>query len=121
MRRTTYGRGLEIDPFSKFLGRIETEIEIYARHVLGCTEEELTARLGAALVGLAAQPQFDVAEVPDLRSAAAPVDKRLRKVTLGGSAPGGGAWRNKDGSLMTKAQRKAEARRRMGKCVLSRE
>lgn len=123
----------EIDLFSKFLGRIETEVEIYSHHVLSCSAEELTTRLGSALIGLVPERNFDVASVPGMRAIGysngpAHVDKRLRQMALGsgthshGSSghfsptagkPGPHAWRNKDGSLMNAAQRSKEQKKRM--------
>ncbi len=126
---------ITIDPFSKFLGRIETEVEIYAHHVLGCSPEELTTRLGSALVGSVPQREFDVASVPGVlvggySHGPAHVDQRLRKVALGSGShshsssghfsatagkPSPHAWRNKNGSLMTAAQRAKEQKKRMKK------
>lgn len=84
----------EIDPFSKFIGRLETEIEVYAHYVLHCTPEELTQRVGSALVGSVAEQQLDVASLPNLHQRVpAKSHHRLREVEVGDGAHRNGSSR----------------------------
>ena len=77
------GNAHEVDPFSKFIGRIETEIEIYAHYVLNCTPTELTARVGVALIGLVPEFQFPMAPMLNMRGKATRQNKQLRQMALG--------------------------------------
>jgi len=132
-KEKTHGstNGITVDPFSKFIGRLETEIEVYAHYVLGCAPEELTARVGAALVGAVSQQGLDVAALPTVPvRQTAGIHQRLRQVAVrngpraGGSrrghaqasgasptsphSPVNGVWAR----FKTPAQRKAEMKRR---------
>lgn len=87
----SHGKETVLDSFSRFIGRIEYEIEIYANHIFGCSAEELTARVGACLVSLTAHTQLDVASVPDMRVQTALPNKRLRKMAARSSSRSAGA------------------------------
>lgn len=87
MKRKEDNHGNDSDRW-RLVGRLELEIEIWARHVLGCDAEELAAWVGGVLGGLRTERQLDVEAVPNVPGRAAIAHKRLRKVALDSSARG---------------------------------
>lgn len=90
MKRKEENHGNDSDRW-RLVGRLELEIEIWARHVLGCDAEELTAWVGSVLGGLRAERQLDVEAVSGMQGRAAGAHKRLREMALDSGARGSGA------------------------------
>lgn len=93
-------------------GRIESQLEGFASS-LDLPARELTQRVGALLIGLpSGEPMGFTQRVRDVRSDAAARDEEQPLAVDGRTRPNA-RWRTKSGQLMTPAQRKREAARRL--------
>lgn len=93
-------------------GRIESQLEGFASS-LNLPARELTQRVGALLIGLpSGEPMGFTQRVRDVRSDAAARDEEQPLAVDGRTRPNT-RWRTKSGQLMTPAQRKREAKRRL--------
>jgi len=112
MEGSHYVRIEELDRFTlgTLVGSIEEKITTAARHVFRCSEEDLRTWIGATLIGVVPQPEFNVEEMPNLpREAKSKNNKRPKalvdnqprnektsqKYKRGGSAKNQVDWKTK--------------------------